>query len=426
MAAAERPLEAARDSGLVPAGRPLLVLLSGGGDSVCLLDVCLRLGASVRALHLDHGLREDSSQDAEFCRRLCAQLGVELVEERLELGAGEGNLQARAREARYAAAERHAEGAYAAGHTATDQTETVLYRLATSPGRRALLGMEPRRGRLVRPLLEVTRAEVREYLRARGLRWCEDPSNADRSFARVRAREDLLPAFRSLGPAAERTLSETALLLRDEAEVLDAAVDAALADLGGGPAVDLHAVRELPAGIARLVLRRLAERAAGGPRAVSRSEADAVLALDPSGSRSLDLGGGLRALSEYGTLRFSAAPAAAEPPPVTLSVPGQERFGEWQVSASAGAGGEADIRAVASLTVRAWREGDRMRPLGLGGTKSLQDLFTDRKVPRALRHSLPVFCAGDEVVWVAGVAVDERWAASPGAPVVGLSARRVA
>ena len=115
----------------------------------------------------------------------------------------------------------------------------MLYRLAVSPGSRALLGMAPRRGRLVRPLLDVTRAEVREYLRARGLDWREDPSNADRRFARARVRHDLLEALRELGPAAERTIAETARQLREEAEVLDAAVSEAIDELGGGPAVSL-------------------------------------------------------------------------------------------------------------------------------------------------------------------------------------------
>src|SRR5215217_1030557 len=153
-----RALDAARASGLVRAGEPLLVMLSGGADSVCLLDVALSLGAEVRALHVNYGLREEASADEWHCSQLCASLGVELIVEAVELS-GVGNMHAEARERRYALAERHAVGDYAAAHTASDQAETVLYRLAASQGRRALLGMEPRRGRLVRPLLGVSRAE---------------------------------------------------------------------------------------------------------------------------------------------------------------------------------------------------------------------------------------------------------------------------
>jgi tRNA(Ile)-lysidine synthase len=426
----ERPLEAAREAGLVRAGEPLLVLLSGGGDSVCLLDIALRLEANVAALHVNYGLREGAEADEAFCRELCSRLGVTLVVERVSLP-GEGNLQELARDARYSLAERHAAGDYAAAHTATDQAETVLYRLAVSPGRRALLGMEPRRGRLVRPLLEATREEARQYLRARGLDWRHDPSNADRRFARARVRQDVLEALRALNPAAELAIAETARQLRDEAELLERDVAGALEELGGGPAVSLSELTALPRALARLVLRGLAEAAAGELRSLSREEAGAVLALGEGrgGTRSLDLCGGLTAVAEYGTLRFRHGPGEElpVPEPVVLPVPGSARFGSWEIEVRAGEEGDVSVAAGAlgrEAVVRAWRDGDRMRPLGLGGSKSLQDLFTDRKVPRALRRTLPVVEAGGKIVWVAGVALDERFAAAEGAPDrMGLSAR---
>jgi tRNA(Ile)-lysidine synthase len=424
----KRPLEAARESGLLPAGRPVLVLLSGGGDSVCLLDVALRLEARVSALHVNYGLRDGADEDEAFVRDLCRRLGVPLHVERIPLGEG-GNLQERAREARYALAESLADDDYAAAHTASDQAETVLYRLAVSPGSRALLGMASRRGRLVRPLLDVTREEVRSYLRAHGLEWREDPSNADRRFARARVRHDLLEALRSVGPAAERTIAETARQLREEAEVLDAAVSEAIEELGGGPAVSLAALREKPPAVRRLVLRRLAEQAAApaAPRPLSRSEADEILLLDDRGTKALDLGGGLRALAEYGTLRFTRAREETVPDPAELTVPGRVRFGDWEVEASLGSGGDVTVSGLGpTATVRAWREGDRMRPAGLGGTKSLQDLFTDRKVPRALRRTLPVVESRGEIVWVAGVAVDERFSPPEGSGgEVALTARSI-
>jgi tRNA(Ile)-lysidine synthase len=424
----EAPLDAARASGLVRPGKPLLVLLSGGGDSVCLLDVALRLDALVSALHVNYGLREGADADETFVRELCERLGVALHAERVELPEG-GNLQERAREARYALAERLAERDYAAAHTASDQAETVLYRLAVSPGSRSLHGMAPRRGRLVRPLLAVTREEVRGYLRARGLDWREDPSNSDRRFARARVRHDLLGALQEIGPAAERTIAETARQLREEADVLERAVAAALEELGGGPAVSLAALREHPPAVRRLVLRELAGRAApAGARPVSlgRREAAEILALGEHGTASLDLGEGLRAVAEYGTLRFTSAEEPEPPAPAPLPVPGRARFGDWEIAAEPGSPGDVSVSAaslVPGATVRAWREGDRMRPLGLGGTKTLQDLFTDRKIPRALRHTLPVVESGGQVAWVAGVALDERFAARPGEPSVGLSAR---
>src|ERR671931_97632 len=252
----ESALEAARESGLIRPGAPLLVMVSGGGDSVALLDIADRLGASLTALHVNYGLREDSGLDQALVEELCGERNIPLTVEAVELG-GEGNLQDRARDARYALAEELAEGDYAAAHTASDQAETVLYRLAVSPGSRALHGMPPRRGRLVRPLLAVTREEVRDYLRARDLEWREDPSNADRRFARARVRHDVLDALRELSPAVERTIAETARQLRDEAEVLDAAVAEALTELGG-PAISLSALKEHPRALQRLILRALA------------------------------------------------------------------------------------------------------------------------------------------------------------------------
>jgi tRNA(Ile)-lysidine synthase len=408
-------LDAARASGLVVPGEPFLVLLSGGPDSVCLLDVAIELEAGVSALHVNHGLRDGADADEQFCRELCDRLGVPVTVERAA-GPPEGNVQAWARELRYAAAERIAEGDYATGHTLSDQAETVVYRLAASPGRRPLLGMEPRRGRLVRPLLEVTREDTRAWCRRRGLEWRDDPTNDDTYYARARVRHEVMPHLRELNPAAERNIAETARRLRDEQELLDAAVDAALARLG--PAPELAALRDESPALARLVLARLA----GAP--VSAARATEILRLTDQGTHELDIAGGVRAVVEYGRVRFTHEPDATQPEAVTLPVPGGVRFGDWEVEAHLGDAGEAVLSAEQlgeKVTVRGWRDGDRMRPAGLGGTKSLQDLFTDRKVPRTLRRLLPVVEAGGEIVWVAGVAVAER---APGDPVA-LDARRV-
>src|SRR4051794_22070659 len=190
----ERALEAASESGLIVAGAPLLVMLSGGADSVCLLDCALTLGARVSALHVNYGLRDESDADEHHCRRLCESLGVSLAVERVALP-DSGNLQAEARDRRYALAERHAPpGAdYATGHTASDQAETVLYRLAVSPGRRALLGMEPRRGRLVRPLLDATRDDTGAWCQARGLSWRAGPAKAAPPLPPARGGPGVLP-----------------------------------------------------------------------------------------------------------------------------------------------------------------------------------------------------------------------------------------
>jgi tRNA(Ile)-lysidine synthase len=280
-----------RAEGLLRPGAPVLVLLSGGPDSVCLLDLALRVSGAVAALHVDYGLRDSSAEDAAHCEALCERLGVPLHVHRPRRP--EGNLPAEAL--------RLAEGDVAAGHTASDQVETVLYRLAASPGRRALLGMRPREGRVIRPLLGAWRAETEAWCAEHGLAWREDPTNASDAYARNRARHGLLPALRALHPAAERNVLRTVELLRDEAAVLDAAVGAALDEAGSPPSVE-H-LRALAPALARLVVQRLAD-AAGGPAVGHRTEE--ILALAEHGA--LDVGGGLRATIERGRLAFVPTP----------------------------------------------------------------------------------------------------------------------
>jgi tRNA(Ile)-lysidine synthase len=304
-------IDQVRATALLQPGRPVLVLLSGGRDSVCLLDLATRISgtAHVAALHCNYGLRDEAAADQEHCAALCERLGVELHVRRPRRPEGAGNLQAWARDQRYGEAMKLAPGDFAAGHTASDQVETVLYRLAASPGRRALLGMAAREGRLIRPLLGVSRAETAAHCEARGLAWREDASNAAPEFARNRLRAELLSALRDLHPAAEANVLRTLALLRDEAAVLDAVVDQALAEAGDPPA--LQALRELPPALRRLALQRLADRAIGGQApAIGHRTAD-VLALSEGGA--LDVGGGLRAEVRAGALRFGGSRGPAAP-----------------------------------------------------------------------------------------------------------------
>ena len=187
-----------REDGLLAPGRPVLVLLSGGRDSTCLLDLAVRVAGSsaVTALHVNYGIRASADEDERHCHEVCASIGVRLEVHRPARPAS-GNLQAWARDERYRAAAEIAvaRGAdVAAGHTRTDQVETILYRLASSPSRRALLGMRPREGNLVRPLLGFTREETAAYCVERGLRWREDESNASPAYARNRIRAEVVPA----------------------------------------------------------------------------------------------------------------------------------------------------------------------------------------------------------------------------------------
>lgn len=431
--AIEALADAVDAGGLVPRGSAGIVLVSGGPDSACAAAALAALcgPADVAALHLNYGLRPDSDEDERAARALCAKLRIDLHVERPELG--EGNLQASAREARYAAAERlrgrlGAEW-IATGHTRTDLAETVLYRLSTSPGTRPLLGLAPRNGTVIRPLHAISREETRAVAEEARLPFVDDPSNESPRFARNRIRSEVLPVLTEIGPGLERHIAATHAELHEEAELLAELVAEALAEAGegsGSTAIESRLLAQMQPGLRRLVLRELAERAAGAPVPVSRARASLIaeIASRPEGG-AVDLGGGVRAVCESGRVRLTASlPSRAEPAPVRLIVPGAARFGDWELRAEVC---DAPIEPLGpdvatldadalggELEVRAWRDGDRMRPLGLGGSKSLQDLFTDRGVPRSQRGRIPVVIAGERIAWVAGVAVGEQFRLGPG------------
>lgn len=319
-------LEQVRAGGLLPAGGSVVVLLSGGRDSVCLLDVAVRLAelddgpGQILAVHVNYGLRDDAGDDERSCTALCERLGVALTVERPRRPEAGGNVQAWARDVRYAIATRLALGSeparpavVAAGHTADDQVETILYRLASSPSRRALLGMRPHDGLLVRPLLGITRAQTTAYCEERALTWCDDVTNGGDRYARNRVRNGLMPALEQIHPAAAANVLRTASLLRDEGEVLDALVGEQLDERGGRFEIPLERLAGLPPALRRLVVQRLADGAAGKLVPGAAKHADEVAGLRRTGRAMLDLGGGVRAVAERGVLRAERDGAGGRP-----------------------------------------------------------------------------------------------------------------
>ncbi|HET9105164.1 MAG TPA: tRNA lysidine(34) synthetase TilS [Solirubrobacteraceae bacterium] len=309
--------DAVRDAGLLASGRPVVVMFSGGRDSTCLLDLAVRIAGpdAVTAVHANYGLRGAADADERHCAEVCEALAVQLDVRRpvrsgasgsAAGGAGEGNLQAWARAERYRAANdlAIARGAdVAAGHTRSDQVETILYRIASSPSRRALLGMRARqdsRPALIRPLLAFTREQTAAYCTERGLRWREDESNESAAFARNRIRRELIPALERIHPAAQENVLALAAVLRDEADVLEEVVAAALD--GAQDRIALERLRELHPAVRRLVIQRLADGAAGRPAAGVARRAEEIAAMREGAE--LHLPAGVCAQVRDGVLRL--------------------------------------------------------------------------------------------------------------------------
>lgn len=288
---------------------PVVVACSGGPDSVALLVLAADAGLAPVAVHVDHGLRAGSAADVEVVRDAADALGVPWRSVRVAVGAGP-NLEARAREARYAAllVAREDLGATAilVAHTADDQAETVLLNVLRGAASAGLSGMPPRRGVIVRPLLHLRRADVRGVVAARGLATVEDPTNSDVRWRRAWIRHEVLPM---LGEGSQRdlvpVLARQAELLRAESDLLDQLGDELLAEAGH----DTPSTRVLcaaPLAIARRALRRWL-----GAPPPSADEVERVLSVVAGTRVAAELGGGRRVRRSHGRLHRDATPEAA-------------------------------------------------------------------------------------------------------------------
>jgi tRNA(Ile)-lysidine synthase len=414
----------ARDHGLLPSRRPVLAQVSGGADSTCLMHLLATLhDGLVGVVTFDHGLRPESAGETADVAAAAAALGLPVWVERLRVLPGAG-VQERAREARRAAAERlaaeHGFTVTATGHTASDQAETVLFRMARGSGRTGALGMAPRMGALVRPLLCVTAAETRAWCAERGLAVALDPSNEDPAYARTRVRRTLLPALDAVHPGAERAVARFADQLREEAEVLDVLVDAAWgrAATGAGLRVDVLAA-EHPA-LARLLVRRLLSDAGIGSEAAWISRA---LELGAAGGGPIQAPGGGVIAVDGGVM--VAEPAPRTPPQaVELAVPGSVTFGDRRLRAGPGRADEPGPTRVAlsvdgPFTVRSPRPGDRLA-LGPATSQPVGRLLAVAGVPARHRPHVPVVVSAGRIVWVAGYRADPNVLAQPAAPATVL------
>jgi tRNA(Ile)-lysidine synthase len=418
---------------LLGRGERILVAVSGGPDSTALLAVLAALRARWRldlvAGHVNHGLRGAEAEGDEACAAaVSARLGVRFCAERLEAAAftAGGSLEAQAREARYRAL--HAMAAawgctrIATGHTQDDQAETILLRLARGSAPAGLSGIQPRRADgVIRPLLGCTRTQILTLLAATGLPYRRDRMNEDARFRRVYVRREVMPALHRMNPRVAAALARMADLARAERVIVEQWVAASLGTVTRGDTLNLPALASVPPALHGYVVRRWLLQQGVAERRLSAQHVGAVLRLaaspDPSGTVALPGGG--RVARRYQEMCVQRISAIAPPLNTQALAAGRSiRLpGGWQLRAEAirpvqshearppdlwTAVCDAD-RLAGPLVVRPARRGERIRPLGLGGTRKLSDVFVDRKVPAPERRGYPLVEYAGEIVWVPGV-----------------------
>ncbi|MEW6668492.1 MAG: tRNA lysidine(34) synthetase TilS [Thermodesulfobacteriota bacterium] len=433
--------------GMIRPGETVIVAVSGGPDSVCLLHIlyCLRkeLHMKLVVAHFDHGLRphEDESETG-LVRSLAASLNLPFETERsaTDLGSA-GSLEEEAREARYDFLERvrglHSGRKIAVAHTLNDQAETFLMRLLRGSGPSGLSGIPPVRGGvIIRPLIEVSRREVETYLKVHGLPFAIDSSNVQAAHLRNRIRLELIPLLLEYQPRLVEHLAETADRMREDGEILDIlAADWMEREAEMTPAgqitIPLAPFLAVPNALQKRITRHILRRVKGDLRRIGlvhiRSVENLARSERPQGS--LHLPNRLRVTRVYDRLCF-ASPGEKRTLDFSYSMdgPGSLHLGEIDMTFTLvereNAGGTTTpvspwsalldaARVRFPLVIRTARPGDRFIPLGMKGHKKLKDFFVDLKVPLSRRRSTPLLCQGDVPIWVGGFRIDDRFKVTP-------------
>lgn len=417
-------------------GSKLVVAVSGGLDSVALLDILLKLredlDLTLVVAHADHGLRRASLKDAEFVRNLAAAHSLPYAETQLKLKKA-SNVEARAREARYKWLEQVRKKRKAdfivTAHQADDQVETLFLHLARGSGLQGLSGMQLVTGKLMRPLLDVPRRTLTRYVRRHKLKYRRDATNRDVQFARNRIRRQVITSLQKINPQLVETVSQSMRVFSDEYGVIQLLAARELAQVSGRTTgttrhLDRKKLLKLDRAVRHLVWREAIRELVGDLRGLTLrhlENLDELLSLQ-TGSL-IHLPRGLTGRRQYDEVVLRIGPSATVPKAATLPIPGRVSFGEKTVTAAVIRKEPethpqaiiVDATAIGkTLRVRPPRAGDRFKPAGMRGSKLVSDLLTDAKVPRDERAWVPVVTTTKRprsIVWVAGYRADRRFAA---------------
>jgi tRNA(Ile)-lysidine synthetase-like protein len=392
---------------LLRPGRRVLVAVSGGPDSTALLVAAHEEGHDLVAAHYDHALQAGSGAAAEHVADLCRRLGVELVSERRTTPLRNGSVQAAARAHRYEFLERARVTAnadlVALAHTADDVVEGAVLHLLRGCGLAGLRGMPESRGVFVRPLMSVWRRDVAAFLARRAITALDDPANANSAYARVRVRREILPALERDRPGIQRRFFAAA----QRAAMIQDSIASEAAGVLQRDGLDRARVAALSEPVAAESMRMLYAQAGGMQPALSRRHLKSMLELarPGRGGRGVDLPGGLRLRIVGETMEIVATRSASAQVPSRLVVTRCSGCGDQHA---------AHFKAGVDLRVGFRRPGLTMRPRGGRGTRKLQDIFVDARVPREDRDTWPLVFAAGSLAWVPGIAIDSDLVTPPG------------
>jgi tRNA(Ile)-lysidine synthase len=421
------------------------VAVSGGIDSVALLDILAslrqELPLTLSVLHLNHGIRgKEAVRDQRFVHEVSKQYALPYLDQEVDVPAYKKRnsltVQEAARELRYRffaqAMDTLNLDKVAIGQTADDQAETVLMRLIRGGGARGLKGIPPVRERYIRPLIEVWREELLQYVRHKGLPFVQDSSNLKKAYLRNRIRCELLPALNEYNPSIKNRLLHLAQVLAEDESYLDglaAEIAKGICMEDGEVSISIPSFLSLPAALRARVLRHaFASLAARGTLEYPHITSVMALIGEAGGSKQVTLPGGYWARRSYDTLVLgkageSRAGMAGE---IDLTIPGRTRVEGLDMELQAAIteerlGPQADPdtafldyqRLTLPLRCRTFQPGDCFIPLGMESPKKLKNLFIDLKIPRAERRRIPLVLSGDAICWVAGWRVDERFKIRP-------------
>ncbi|MBA3258923.1 MAG: tRNA lysidine(34) synthetase TilS [Gemmatimonadales bacterium] len=422
----------------IPSGRAL-VAVSGGPDSVALLDLLLRCADRHRlepiAAHVDHGIHPDSARVAERLRDYAGERGILWESVALGLGAGSGETEARLARYAWLAATRLRLGAATVftAHHADDQVETVLMRALAGSGPAGLAGMRAVSGWLVRPLLPFRREMLLRYVRERSLPVWIDPANADPAHLRSWLRVELLPFLRRRVAAVDDRLLRAGRQAARGRDAWDAALDR-LPELDpraddGGISVAGAPLGGYDSALAESVIMALARRA-GCPLGPTRAARVLALVARGTSGAHVPLGGGWRAELSFGRLRLARiADSTRDAPWMLDGNAGEGAWGRWRLRWRPERAPERQERAAFvawftpdPLLVRGWSPGDRVRPLAGAGRRLVVRCFQDARVPRRRREEWPVVAAKAAIVWIPGVCRSDALLPSGGAEALRVDA----